>query len=221
VRVCVCVCVCVCMLPCWPGLGLLGSLQCSMETGSARVRVRVCVCVCVCLLPCWPGLGLLGSLQCSMETGSVCVCVHVWLCLAELKCIFGARVLLSQSVQALSSRYCESGQPFQNRSFFWCPYVYTSMHTHLMHSREAMYGTRRVFWCPYVYTSMHTHSMHTIWEAVYIVRVGQNRIYTLYMTVYIMISLPDKPYVHHIYYIYIWCTYTIYMYIYGLGQPFL
>ena len=36
-------------------------------------------------------------------------------------------------------------------------------------------------------------------------RVGQNRIYTLYMTVYLVTSLPKIPYIHHIYiYIYIW-----------------
>ena len=30
-------------------------------------------------------------------------------------------------------------------------------------------------------------------------RVGQNRIYTPYMTVYLIISLPEIPYIHHIY----------------------
>jgi len=30
-------------------------------------------------------------------------------------------------------------------------------------------------------------------------RVGQNRIYTPYMTVYLMISLPKIPYIHRIY----------------------
>jgi len=30
-------------------------------------------------------------------------------------------------------------------------------------------------------------------------RVGQNRIYTPYMTVYLMISLPNIPYIHRIY----------------------
>jgi hypothetical protein len=30
-------------------------------------------------------------------------------------------------------------------------------------------------------------------------RVGQNRIYTPYMTVYLMISLPKVPYIHRIY----------------------
>jgi len=32
-----------------------------------------------------------------------------------------------------------------------------------------------------------------------IIRVGQNRIYTLYMTVYFVISLPEVPYIHRIY----------------------
>jgi len=30
-------------------------------------------------------------------------------------------------------------------------------------------------------------------------RVGQNRIYTLYMTVYLVISLPKMPYTHRTY----------------------
>jgi len=30
-------------------------------------------------------------------------------------------------------------------------------------------------------------------------RVGQNRIYALYMTVYMVISLPNIPYTHRIY----------------------
>jgi hypothetical protein len=30
-------------------------------------------------------------------------------------------------------------------------------------------------------------------------RVGQNRIYTPYMTIYLMISLPKIPYIHRIY----------------------
>jgi len=39
----------------------------------------------------------------------------------------------------------------------------------------------------------------------HILRVGQNRIYTPYMTVYLMISLPKLPYIHRIY-IWFWPT---------------
>ena len=42
-------------------------------------------------------------------------------------------------------------------------------------------------------------------------RVNQNRIYTPYMTVYLVISLPKIPYIHRI---------SIYgVYFYGSGQP--
>jgi len=34
---------------------------------------------------------------------------------------------------------------------------------------------------------------------VYLCRVGQNRLYTPYMTVYMVISLPKTPYIHRIY----------------------
>ena len=45
-------------------------------------------------------------------------------------------------------------------------------------------------------------------DACSVIRVGQNRIYTPYMTVYLVISLPKIPYIHRIY-------------IYGSGQPYL
>jgi hypothetical protein len=43
----------------------------------------------------------------------------------------------------------------------------------------------------------------------YLIRVGQNCIYTLYMTVCMVISLKKIPYTHH-----------IYVYMYGSGQPY-
>jgi hypothetical protein len=52
---------------------------------------------------------------------------------------------------------------------------------------------------------------------VYVFMVGQNRICTLYMTVYLMISLPKLPYVHRIC-IYGWpesYIYTAYDRLYG------
>ena len=42
-----------------------------------------------------------------------------------------------------------------------------------------------------------------------ICRVGQNRIFTLYMTVCMVISLPKLPYIHR-----------IYVYMHGFGQPY-
>jgi hypothetical protein len=36
-------------------------------------------------------------------------------------------------------------------------------------------------------------------EVKHLFRVGQNRIYTPYMTVYLVISLPKLPYIHRIY----------------------
>ena len=64
-------------------------------------------------------------------------------------------------------------------------------------------------------------------------RVGQNRIYAPYMTVYTVISLPKIPYIHRIYMIlanptYIYGIYGIMantqsytVYIYGSGQPYI
>ena len=63
-------------------------------------------------------------------------------------------------------------------------------------------------------------------------RVGQNRIYTPYMTVYLVISLPKLPYIHRIYMVLANPTYNKLIYrmfdreitrytvhIYGSGQP--
>jgi len=46
---------------------------------------------------------------------------------------------------------------------------------------------------PYMYT-IYVHRTRR-----YIYRVGQNRIYTPYMTVYFVMSLPKIPYIHRIY----------------------
>jgi hypothetical protein len=49
---------------------------------------------------------------------------------------------------------------------------------------------------------------------LYVCRVGQDRIYTPYMTVFFMISLPKEPYINRIYiYIYIYICVYIYVYI--------
>jgi hypothetical protein len=47
---------------------------------------------------------------------------------------------------------------------------------------------------------------------LHIRRVGQNRIYTPYMTVYLIESLPKIPYIHRIYMAMANPTYTVYAY---------
>ena len=46
---------------------------------------------------------------------------------------------------------------------------------------------------------VYCHIPGHIWCIYHIYRVGQNRIYTPYMTVYLVISLPKIPYVHRVY----------------------
>ena len=48
----------------------------------------------------------------------------------------------------------------------------------------------------------------TLTYHAHIFRVGQKRIYTPYMTVFLVISLPKIPYIHRIY-IYIWFWLTL------------
>jgi hypothetical protein len=48
--------------------------------------------------------------------------------------------------------------------------------------------------------TVYTPNMYIwFWPTLHMTRVGQNRIYTPYMTVYLMISLPKTPYIHCIY----------------------
>jgi len=49
-------------------------------------------------------------------------------------------------------------------------------------------------------------------------RVGQDRIHTTYMTVYLVISLPNIPYIHRIY-IYMVLANPMYVAMCGIGQP--
>ena len=51
---------------------------------------------------------------------------------------------------------------------------------------------------PLLHTYIHTYT-HTYTHIANICRVGQNRIYTPYMTVYLVISLTKIPYTHRIY----------------------
>ena len=58
----------------------------------------------------------------------------------------------------------------------------------------------------HTHTHTHTHAIlilfkcMSVWrDAAPLFRVGQNRIYTPYMTVYLVISLPKIPYIHRIY----------------------
>jgi hypothetical protein len=48
------------------------------------------------------------------------------------------------------------------------------------------------------------------WCQYYVFRVGQNRIYTPYMTVYFVISLPKSPYIHRIYMVLVNPIYVVY-----------
>jgi len=54
----------------------------------------------------------------------------------------------------------------------------------------------------------------TVYIYILIYWVGQNHIYTLYMTVYLVVSLPRIPYIHRIY-----MVLANPIYIYGSGQP--
>ena len=56
-------------------------------------------------------------------------------------------------------------------------------------------GLGRVMPCTQIEKILHVVSLHRLG----ISRVGQNRIYTPYVTVYLVISLPKIPCIHRIY----------------------
>jgi len=45
---------------------------------------------------------------------------------------------------------------------------------------------------------VHTSDCISVWQSLFVHRVGQNRTYTLYTNVYLMISLPKVTYIHRI-----------------------
>ena len=63
--------------------------------------------------------------------------------------------------------------------------------------RVSMFVLSACVWIS-IYMAMARHSMCSK-EALQMCRVGQNRIYTPYMTVYLVISLPKILYIHRIY----------------------
>ena len=65
-----------------------------------------------------------------------------------------------------------------------------------------------------MHTHTHTHTgNHRLTQRTWhIHRVGQNRVYTPHMTVYLVISLPELPYINRIY--------IRFLCIYGSGQPY-
>jgi len=72
-----------------------------------------------------------------------------------------------------------------------CTHTHTYTHTHIhAHVIEKVLDEGRPF------LGLSQFEPNSTWVGT---RVGQNRIYTPYMTVYLVISLPKIPYIHRIY----------------------
>ena len=111
----------------------------------------------------------------------VCVCVHVLKCMRTI----GSRARVHTLAHTHShTQACRHPKSYNREA---CKSAHTHSHTH-------------------THTLTHTHK-HVCTE--HVCRVGQNRIYTPYMTVYLVISLPKIP-----------CILIIY-YICGSGQPYM
>ena len=118
-------------------------------------------------------------LLCVQAINIVC---RLWLCAGYYYC-----------VQATRAAYfvlcvCRLQEPpwlavtYQWRNVSWQPW----QHNHFW--RRAL-GRSRELWCPGVCMCV----------LMCICEVGQNCIYSLYMTVYLVVSLPQIPYLHRIY----------------------
>jgi len=93
---------------------------------------------------------------------------------------------------------------------FGQPYTYTKVmirvgqnHTFTPYMTVCMYGdfpAKNTVFTPYIYIYIHIYGFGQPYTYTKVkIRVGQNRIYTPYMTVCMMISLPKTPYLHRIY----------------------
>jgi len=92
-----------------------------------------------------------------------------------------------------------------------CMCVCACMNWYEVHYNSTQYGrhiSRNQYLAGYLY--LHASVNRTVFEcrltwsscgdpSTTIFRVGQNRIYTRYMTIYLTRSLPKTPYVHHVY----------------------
>jgi len=63
--------------------------------------------------------------------------------------------------------------------------------------RWPLHYRQRACWCVPWFANLLVMLHGSSWQPIS--RVGQNRIYTPYMTVYLVISLPKIPYIHRIY----------------------
>jgi len=67
--------------------------------------------------------------------------------------------------------------------------------------------------CEYVDQKWARRELRIVWCGIcsiyYIYMVGQNRVHAPYMTVYLVIPLPNIPYIHHIYMVMANPTYLI------------
>ena len=145
--------------------------------------VCVCACVCVCLCAC------------------VCVCFSVCLCVCLLVWMFVASVCLFvyawvQCVLVLLHIFAQVGVSMQCAFHNACTVIElvceTSNHlANYMCGRQQLYVWPATIIC--VACNNYMCGLQHVRYLCPVGRVGQNRIYTPYMIVYLVISLPKKP----------------------------
>jgi len=81
-------------------------------------------------------------------------------------------------------------------------YMYHTYHVHV--PRTTYHVPRTTYHTYHVPHTLHSHTRtaHTILSSPHLhslSRIGQNHMYTTYMTIYLVIFLPKTPYIHRIY----------------------
>jgi len=146
-------------------------------TATACVCACVCVCVCVCMCVC----------MCVC----VCACVHMYVCMCTPEKVYVCVCMCVHVCTHVCMQLC----------------VHVCVHVHMCTATSTIFNI--LYFCT---CQQHQHMAYKN-NCVYIgvlycqpsrdnngiSKVGQNRIYTPYMTVYTVISLPKIPYIHRMY----------------------
>jgi hypothetical protein len=160
--------------------------------------VCMCVCVCVCMCVC--------MCVCCECTCVYVVCVCVWrMCISVLVCMF---VCCDRDVLQCSFNCgdrCAEVKCCLHRDENWgsfrpyCFKICDAYASRLRHLQCGSVNLQRLSIEAASFAMWFCKSATLEHRGCVICRVGQNRIYTPYMTVYMVNSLPKLPYTHRIY----------------------
>jgi len=164
------------------------------------MRVRgLCMCMYVCVHVFYWSQGAVAFIQRQMRVSGPCMFMYVCVCTCVLL------VKVEASIK----------QPKWTNPTGTCSSTYIHTHTHT-HAHTGLAGPVTAPW-PSLFAAAavsHVHHHRTLKHtqvSMLLFRVGQNRVCTPHMTVYLIKSLQEIPYIYILY---------IYMYFSRFGQPY-